>query len=326
MHRFLKNILIVSLFIIALHLILGALADCSTDNFYLRFTSSKQNSLIIGTSRSAQGIHPNILDSVLNLGDINSIYNYSFSINNSSYGKEYYYAIKNKINESGQNGLFIITVDPWAISSDTTLHYNKIDIESVFHSMRYHNSCPNYEYLMKKYKKGWGNILLKRIESNILFRNRHSFGKINGSFTYLRKDGLLEVYTSMDSVYVKKNIQKKINHYNKSMRKNKFSEFRFSYLRKTIELLKNHGEVYLVRMPVHSSLLKIENSFDSEFNNRMINFANRNNLEYLNFTNDSIQYSYTDGNHLYIKDAKKYSIRLAEKIKHFQNIDNKKLR
>jgi translation elongation factor P/translation initiation factor 5A len=79
-------------------------------------------------------------------------------------------------------------------------------------------------------------------------------------------------------------------------------------------------------MPVHSSLLKIENSFDSEFNNRMINFANRNNLEYLNFTNDSIQYSYTDGNHLYIKDAKKYSIRLAEKIKHFQNIDNKKLR
>ncbi len=326
MRKFFKNIIIVSLFIVILHSILGAFADGTADNFYLRFTSPKQNSLIIGTSRSAQGIHPNIIDSVLDLEKINNIYNYSFSINNSSFGKEYYSAIKNKINESGENGLFIITVDPWAISSDTTLHDNKIDIESVFHSMRYHNSCPNYEYLMKKYKKGWGNILLKRIESNILFQNRHYFGKINGSFTYLRKDGLLEVYTSMDSVYVKKNIQKKISHYNKSMSKNKFSEFRFSYLRKTIELLKNHGEVYLVRMPVHSSLLKIENSFDSEFNNRMINFANRNNLEYLNFTNDSIQYSYTDGNHLSIKDAKKYSIRLAEKIKHFQTIDNKKLR
>ena len=46
------------------------------NNFYLRFTSPKHNSLIIGTSRSAQGIHPNIIDSILNLEDINSIYNY----------------------------------------------------------------------------------------------------------------------------------------------------------------------------------------------------------------------------------------------------------
>jgi hypothetical protein len=327
MHRFLKNILIVSLFIIALHLMLGALGDGSTDNFYLRFTSSKQNSLIIGTSRSAQGIHPNILDSVLNLGDINSMYNYSFSINNSSYGKEYYYAIKNKINESGKNGLFIITVDPWAISSDTTLHDNEIDIdiESIFHSMKYYNSCPNYEYLIKNYKKGWGNILLKRIESNILFRNRHYFGKIDGSFTYLRKDGLLEVYTSMDSVYVIKNIQKKISHYNRSMSCNKFSEFRFSYLRKTIQLLKKHGEVYLVRMPVHTSLLKIENSFDPKFDKRIMSLANSTHAEYLNFAGNSTQYSYTDGNHLYIKDAKIFSIELAERIKYSQSLANKEL-
>jgi hypothetical protein len=325
MNRFLKNILIVFLCVVFVHIILGVFADGSTDNFYLRFTSSKQNSLIIGTSRSAQGIHPNIIDSVLNLRDINSIYNYSFSINNSSYGKEYYYAIKNKINESAKNGLFIITVDPWAISSDTTLHDNEIDIESIFHSMKYYNSCPNYEYLIKNYKKGWGNILLKRIESNILFRNRYSFGKINGSFTYLRKDGLLEVFTSMDSVYVRNNIQKKISHYNRSMSKNKFSEFRFSYLRKTIQLLKNHGEVYLVRIPVHTSLLKIENSFDPKFDERIINLAKSTHVEYLNFAVDASQYSYTDGNHLYIKDANKYSIRLAKIIKHSQSLVNKEL-
>ena len=320
MPRFLKNILIVSLFIIALHLIVGALANGSTDNFYLRFTSSKQNSLIIGTSRSAQGIHPNILDSALNLGNINSIYNYSFSINNSSYGKEYYYAIKNKIKESGENGLFIITVDPWAISSDTILNDNEIDVESIFHSMRYHNSCPNYEYLIKNYKKGWGNILLKRIESNILFQNRHSFDKINGSFTYLRKDGLLEVYTSMDSTYVKQNIQKKVHNYNRSMSSNKFSKFRFLYLRKTIQLLKKHGEVYLVRMPVHTSLFKIESSFDPQFDKKIMNLANKTNVEYLNFADNSTQYSYTDGNHLYINDAKIFSIKLAERIKKIQSL------
>jgi hypothetical protein len=315
MHRFLKNILIVSLFIIALHLILGALANGSTDNFYLRFTSSKQNSLIIGTSRSAQGIHPNILDSVLNLEENNSIYNYSFSINNSSYGKEYYYAIKNKINESAKNGLFIITVDPWAISSDTTLNDNEIDIESIFYSKKHYNSYPNYEYLIKNYKKGWGNILLKRIESNILIRNQNSLSKIKGAFTYLRKDGLLEVYTSMDSTYVKQNIQKKVYNYNTSMSSNKFSKFRFLYLRKTIQLLKKHGEVYLVRMPVHTSLFKIEDSFDPQFDKRIMNLANKTNVDYLNFADNATQYSYTDGNHLYINDAKIFSNQLAERIK-----------
>jgi|TARA_B110000211_G_scaffold48386_1_gene52480 hypothetical protein len=315
MHRFLKNILIVSLFIIALHLILGALANGSTDNFYLRFTSSKQNSLIIGTSRSAQGIHPNILDSVLNLEENNGIYNYSFSINNSSYGKEYYYAIKNKINESAKNGLFIITVDPWAISSDTTLNDNEIDIESIFYSKKHYNSYPDYEYLIKNYKKGWGNILLKRIESNILIRNQNSLSKIKGAFTYLRKDGLLEVYTSMDSTYVKQNIQKKVYNYNTSMSSNKFSKFRFLYLRKTIQLLKKHGEVYLVRMPVHTSLFKIEDSFDPQFDKRIMNLANKTNVDYLNFADNATQYSYTDGNHLYINDAKIFSNQLAERIK-----------
>jgi hypothetical protein len=315
MHRFLKNILIVSLFIIALHLILGALANGSTDNFYLRFTSSKQNSLIIGTSRSAQGIHPNILDSVLNLEENNGIYNYSFSINNSSYGKEYYYAIKNKINESAKNGLFIITVDPWAISSDTTLNDNEIDIESIFYSKKHYNSYPDYEYLIKNYKKGWGNILLKRIESNILIRNQNSLSKIKGAFTYLRKDGLLEVYTSMDSTYVKQNIQKKVYNYNTSMSSNKFSKFRFLYLRKTIQLLKKHGEVYLVRMPVHTSLFKIEDSYDPQFDKRIMNLANKTNVDYLNFADNATQYSYTDGNHLYINDAKIFSNQLAERIK-----------
>jgi len=320
MNRFLRNILIVSLCIVAVHIMLGIFADGSTDNFYLRFTSSKQNSLIIGTSRSAQGIHPDMLDSVLNLKDNNSIYNYSFSINNSSYGKEYYNAIENKINESVTNGLFIITIDPWAISSDSTLHDNEIDINSILYSKKYYNSYPNYEYLIKNYKKGWGNILLKRIESNILFRNQNSLNKIKGSFTFLRKDGLLEVYTSMDSAYVKQNTQNKVHSYNISMSRNKFSKFRFLYLKKTIQLLKKHGEVYLVRMPVHTSLLTIENSFYPLFDKKMINLANSTHVAYLNFVNSSTQYSYTDGNHLYIEDAKIYSIKLAERIKNYQRL------
>ena len=314
MYRFTRNILIISSLIVVLHLLLAQFADGSTDNFYSRFTSPKQNSLIIGTSRSAQGIHPDIIDSILDLEEINSMYNYSFSINNSSYGEQYYNAIKNKINTDSKNGLFIVTVDPWSISIDTTLNESEVDITSVFYSMKYYNSSPNYEYLIKKYKKGWGNILLKRIEANILSNKRDDIGEINGSYTYLRKDGLLEVYTRMDSSYASNNIKKKVNSYINLVSKNKFSEFRFNYLKKTITLLKDFGKVYVVRLPVHRSLLNIEDSFDPEFNNRMITLANEMKTEYLDLSIESDRYSYTDGNHLYIEDAKRFSASLSEHI------------
>jgi len=297
-----------------LHLILAQFADGSTDNFYLRFTSPEKNSLIIGTSRSAQGIHPDVLDSILEIKEINSMYNYSFSVNNSSYGEQYYNAIKNKINKDSDNGLFIVTVDPWSISMDTTLNENEIDVESLLYSIKCYNSSPNYEYLIKKYKKGWGNILFKRIES-IFYEKIGDIGDINGSYTYLRNDGLLEVYTRMDSAYVSSNIKKKINSYVKLVAKNKFSEYRFDYLKKTIELLKYYGEVYLVRIPVHESLLSIEDSFDSGFDNRMMALANNMHIEYLNFSILSAEYSYTDGNHLYIEDAKRFSVLLSESVK-----------
>ncbi len=314
MYRFIQNILIISSSVVVLHLILAQFSDGSTDNFYSRFTSPKQNSLIIGTSRAAQGIHPEILDSILNLEKVNSIYNYSFSLNNSSYGEQYFNAIKKKINTESKNGIFIVTIDPWSISVDTTLNESEIDIESIFYSMKYYNSSPNYEYLIKKYKKGWGNLLLKRIESDILSNNKNTIRKINGSYTYLRKDGLLEVYTRMDSAYASNNIKNKVKSYLKLVSKNKFSEFRFNYLKKTIKLLNDHGKVYLVRVPVHKSLLTIEDAFDPDFNKRIQTLANNMNIEYLDHSIYSDKYSYTDGNHLYIEDAKKFSINLSEDI------------
>jgi len=94
-------------------------------------------------------------------------------------------------------------------------------------------------------------------------------------------------------------------------------DFRFDYLKKTIELLNDYGKVYLVRMPVHKSLLKIEDSFDPYFDKRMIILANNMDIEYLDFSIESDEYSYTDGNHLYIEDAKRFSVTLSERIKKF---------
>ena len=45
-----------------------SLADGATDAFYLKFATPKQSSLIVGSSRAAQGIIPNII----NDNDINT--------------------------------------------------------------------------------------------------------------------------------------------------------------------------------------------------------------------------------------------------------------
>ena len=89
MKLFIKKILAFTLLIIIIHLILGLTADGTTDDFYLRFTSAKQKSLIIGTSRAAQGIQPQLIDSILDLTATDKIYNFSFTAQNSPYGEVY---------------------------------------------------------------------------------------------------------------------------------------------------------------------------------------------------------------------------------------------
>ena len=47
-----------------------SLADGTTDDAYLKFTTPKQGSLILGSSIAAQGIHPKELNAVLKRDDI----------------------------------------------------------------------------------------------------------------------------------------------------------------------------------------------------------------------------------------------------------------
>ena len=44
------------------------------------------------------------------------------------------------------------------------------------------------------------------------------------------------------------------------MSKNVFSNYRYNYLEKTINFLKIHGDVFLIRMPIDDNLYKLENT------------------------------------------------------------------
>lgn len=276
-------------------------ADGHTDGLYLKFTTPKQSSLILGTSKAAQGIHPTVINEILGRKDV---YNYAFSIVHSPFGPAYLNSIKKKLKKTKQEGLFIVAVDPHSISSKSqrpndslTFKENNLALGQVENV----NSDPNFEYLINYYPEKYIYILTRKLDYV--------------SQGFVHDDGLIETGLETDSSVVAVRTKKKIRSYVKQTKQYRFSETRFQYLIKTIKFLKQQGDVYLVRLPVAEPLLKLENSIIPDFDCKMNEISEELNLDYLNLTTNVNNYSYDDGNHLDWRSGKIASKEIAEWIK-----------
>lgn len=277
-------------------------ADGRTDPFYLRFTTPEKKSLIIGTSRAAQGIIPSVLDSNLNSS---GTFNYAMTVANSPYGSAYFKSILKKVNHYTTDGIFILEVSPWSISSlcsnpndSTSFRENNLTISKISNV----NQKPNIQYLLKSYSKPFYQLW---------------YPKPNGML--LHNDGWLEVSISMDSIKVKNRTNKKIVRYTSLVDSYNYSDVRFKYFKKTIDSLMKLGTVYIVRMPVCDEMLEIENDLMKSFNAKIEKVANTRNITYFNLTGTNSEYQFTDGNHLGQNSAKKFSIELASLISQKEN-------
>jgi hypothetical protein len=273
------------------------MADGYTDPFYLRFTSAKQSSMIIGTSRSAQGILPSVLNKELNRTDI---YNFSFTLLHSPFGESYLNLINLKLDKKNRNGLFIIAVDPWSISSEFNNNIEKIPEKETFTGkLKFVDLNPNLPYLLNYFD---GNLM------KIILPKRHKQ-------MFLHNDGWLEVNIPMDKKSVDDRIILKEKEYVFNSKRFSISKYRMQYLEKTIDLLKNYGKVILVRMPLHQKIYKIENYYFQNFNNMITQISINKHISFFDYTNFNGDYTYTDGNHLYKGSANEFSKILSQKIK-----------
>ena len=315
---FLKHIILFLSILALLHIGLAFLADGTTDDYYLKFSSPKQSSLILGTSRAKQGIIPSVLSSSKENNNL-SFFNFSFTLTSSRFGRVYYNAIKQKIDLGSKDGCFIVTVDPWSISEKISDENRTPDSLSVLFGISDFTSKPNFKYLFKQFPHGWGRILLNRIEKPIL---KYNSGQLNssmtGSFSVLDNDGWLDVYTSLDSGFVKRKESNMFETYrNKSIYRTG-SESRIEYLDTIIEFLSNHGDVYVVRLPVHKKMLTIEQQYMPDFNEKISN-AILKSKGYLDFSTLDNEYRYTDGNHLTKTSAKKVTQNIGEWIRDLED-------
>lgn len=306
MKRFLVKSFRTFILIVALHaIVLLFFANGRIDNFYLRFTSPKQTSLILGNSRSAQGLLPHVIDSALNLDP--GIFNYSFTVNRSPYGPYYEEAIFRKLLKS-DSGIFIIAVDPWSLSLSPGEKEEVITFEekeTIPYAVRNPNRKYNVEYLMQNYFSGWGDMII----ANTLRTDQ----------TILHENGWLEVNVLYDEDEYLDRIKSKSKIYNEYARNYRFSQVRLDYLKNLIEKLSMYGRVYLVRLPIHTIISSIEEEHFSSFDKSIRTLSKKLNVPYYRFsTNDSL-YTYTDGNHLYKESGALVSKMLADSI----NTENK---
>lgn len=296
MKKFIINTSIIVTISTIVFLFILSFANGYTDPFYIRFTTPKQNSLILGTSRAAQALQPQIFQQFLD----KDIFNYAFTIGQSPYGPVYYESIKRKLKDTTTNGLFIVAVNPWSISSITE---NPNDINNFRENDRFLakttivDSKPNFQYIFNSFSGKYAKVLTN-----------------NGRNMFLHDNGWLEVNVKMDSIVVEKRIKSKVKTYReKDLPRYKLSQVRLAYLEKTIKYLKEHGKVYLVRLPIHSKMMEIENELMPDFDEKIklaINLSDG----YLDITPKNDLFDYTDGNHLYKTSGEKVSTIIANWI------------
>ncbi|QBA63891.1 hypothetical protein [Muriicola soli] len=255
------------------------------DYFYEKFTTPKAPSLILGDSRSFQGIQPKIINKYFTDSDLDlPIFNYSFTLFEISYGKPYLESVKRKLNSKAKNGIFIISVHPWSVSNRSGNHEEErgVYFESDLppHNMKWVDVSPNFEYLLKNFN---------------YFHFKGMFRKM----TLTHKDGWLQdnnLPTDQNILNEWKQIQ--IERYKRHSLKWVKSNVRMEDLKKTASFLKNHGRVYLVRLPIDEEINKIELKYWHNFDQEMKELSDSLQIDYINFSSSVKKYDTYDGIHI----------------------------
>ncbi|SFO48098.1 hypothetical protein SAMN04488519_10768 [Algoriphagus ornithinivorans] len=302
MIKFISRIFLFSVFPIASLFGVFLLENGTADPFYQRFVTPKQEALILGNSKAAQGIIPSIIND--RLADIYpaNLYNYSFTVYNSPFGPAYLESIKMKLADYDGKRCFIITVDPWSISSDINDPNNpeKFEENKLFLSgIKNVSSKPNLEYFFLWFDNPFYEIILMRMINQV---------------SKLHSDGWYETSGNMNENAVKSRRLFMIDLYTDFLKKYSYSAERFKYLQKTIDFLQTRGKVFLVRMPLHQNLLTIEQNLDPDFGLRMGFLSQKFGVQYFDFNNSEMNWEFKDGLHMTVESAKNLSKILSNKI------------
>lgn len=306
MRGFLLKAAVAGLLVLVAHLIAGLFADGRMDDAYLRFTGERRASMILGTSRAAQGLRPDVIDQFLGESDGHgSLFNFAFTIVHSPYGPSYVQAVEGKLDKRTTNGVFLLAIDPWSLCDRFDKQGHLLPMQETKHDLINqwtYSGTPNYEYLIRHTPSGWGSLI-----GGPLHRSNE--------FALLHEDGWLEIQIPMDSAAVRERSTKKLEYFRTvQLPRNRPSEHRIQALERMIDLLRQHGRVYLLRMPVSDPVLAVEEQVWPGFDQRIQGIAATHAVPYWNLMPERSSYTYTDGNHIDRVSSKELSTEVGRRL------------
>lgn len=292
--------------LVLLYILLIYMRPELVDAYYYRFTTEKSNSLILGGSRAAQGIKPEVINKLI-CNNENKIINHSFALGASSFGPNYLKEITKKLKKESTNGCFIIEVVPWSLATDIgnvnddSTKFYEVEQKVFVGNLKSSSTNPNFDYLVNH----WSN---KFEPITRIFKTLTNIGGIST----LHADGWLEITTAMDSASNNDRIRRSTNEYQD--KELKLSDTRFLYLEKIIRYLDDYGDIVLVRMPVSAQMAKIEKDHFPDFKERIKFISVKYNIPFFDFIDESGKFLTIDTHHLYKEESQRFTSMLCDSI------------
>lgn len=256
------------------------------DRYYHKFTRPS-TSMIVGSSRALLGLDPASISA--QCPQAKEMLNFAFTLRTSPYGKVYYDAIDAKLSPGVTGGVFIVEVSPLNISSgENELPEKRL----ILGELKFFNLDPNPEYVLRAAEHPLYLDMFQNWEPPAI-QSAHP-------------DGWLENLKVDDSVRLAKKLVTQRREYVQIFQSNRISDYRIKWLEKTIQLLKGHGTVVLLRMPVIDEMHQMEQAYCPQFDTMMENLARNNGVTYLDLSSNS-GYSFLDMHHMISESAKSYS-------------------
>lgn len=302
MIRFSIRLLIFSIFPILTLYGVFLLENGKADPFYRRVIGGKKKSLIIGTSKAAQGLVPSVLNTKLGLYGDDELYNFGFTITLSPFGDAYNIAIKKKIHEHTNDGIFIVTVDPWSLfsfKSDPNDRSLMVDEKLFLGKLSSVSSNINFEYLLKYYINSYWEIPTRYFLDNPM---------------NLMESGWLMVKPQPDGERQNRVYNSRVLEYKKKAMDLRFSKYRFSKFVELINYLQKKGSVYVIAMPVDENIYQIEKAIYPEMISEVEDICKLRKIPFKDFNYKNVFYRYNDGVHLNYKASPIFSNDVANWI------------
>ncbi len=277
------KLLFVVLFIVGMHTL--SLYFIAPHNVldYNKCVGRAQQNLIVGTSRASQAIQPSVLSENLD----KYFFNFAFNGSLSKYGDVYSQAIMKKLDEQSSDGIFIVTVDPWSVSTkkgEESQFPLEHDQQNYLNQLSSFTGKVNLPFLYHNYNYGWMHLIWDYYKK--------------GSLSITHEDGWLEIIRDTAQSKIDERKARKLAAKQSEIEQFELSEYRMSCLKKLISQLGKRGKVYLVRLPISKEFYELENKYFAGFDDQIQSLTQELHVPYWDMVGLQDSVKYNDGHHI----------------------------